>query len=67
MIITQASWCVTSNNQSFLACNCNEKGTEEGDFTCDAVTGKCHCKCDVEGDKCDTCTSHHKGFPDCHG
>ena len=36
-------------------------------MTCDAITGKCHCKCDVEGDKCDTCTDGHKGFPDCHG
>ena len=45
-------------------CNCNADGSE--DLTCDADTGKCHCKCDVEGDKCDTCTAGHHSFPDCH-
>lgn len=35
-------------------------------MTCDAVTGACHCKCDVAGDKCDTCTVGHAMFPDCH-
>lgn len=50
---------------NLLACDCNEEGSE--DLTCDAVTGKCHCKCDVEGDKCDGCTDGHKLFPDCHG
>ena len=65
LIVTQTTWYVLWNNQSFLACNCNEQGSE--DLTCDAVTGKCHCKCDVEGDKCDGCTDGHKLFPDCHG
>ena len=37
------------------------------DDTCDAETGKCHCKCNVEGDKCDTCTAGYHTFPDCHG
>ena len=48
-------------------CNCNTDGTEGGDETCDSETGQCHCKCDVTGDKCDTCTPYHHGFPDCHG
>merc|ERR1712223_189772 len=47
-------------------CNCNTDGTEGGDETCDSETGQCHCKCDVTGDKCDTCTPYHHGFPDCH-
>ena len=51
--------------ESSIACNCNAEGSE--DLTCDAITGKCHCKCDIEGDKCDTCTNGHKSFPDCHG
>ena len=50
-----------------LDCNCNTDGTEGGDETCDSETGQCHCKCDVTGDKCDTCTPYHHGFPDCHG
>merc|ERR1711881_316669 len=45
-------------------CNCNADGSE--DLACDAETGKCHCKCDVEGDKCDSCTEGHALFPDCH-
>ena len=36
------------------------------DLTCDA-DGKCHCKCDVCGDKCDGCCEGHKGYPKCEG
>ena len=50
-----------------LECGCNVKGTEKGDPTCNNKDGKCNCKCDVSGDKCDTCELGHQGFPDCHG
>ena len=36
-------------------------------MTCDAESGKCHCRCDVDGDKCDACVAGHHTFPDCHG
>ena len=54
-------------------CNCNTQGvdkvnhSEELDLTCDAESGKCHCRCDVDGDKCDACVAGHHTFPDCHG
>ena len=50
-----------------LECGCNLQGTEKGDPTCNNDDGKCNCKCDVDGDKCDTCELGHQGFPDCHG
>ena len=28
--------------------------------------GRCNCKCDVVGDKCNACEVGHQGFPDCH-
>ena len=49
-----------------IACGCNKQGVESGDQTCDK-NGKCNCKCDVTGDKCDICEVGHQGFPDCHG
>ena len=62
---------INSNNQCFLlACDCKPEGVQsdpEPDLTCDANTGICHCKCDVQGDKCDECTDHHYGFPECVG
>ena len=48
-----------------IACGCNEFGVENGDLTCNKE-GKCNCKCDVSGDKCNECKPGHHGFPDCH-
>ena len=42
-------------------CNCDPNGSEA--LTCDAETGQCHCKCNVIGDKCDTCASGYHNFP----
>jgi hypothetical protein len=42
-------------------CNCDPNGSEA--LTCDAETGQCHCKCNVIGDKCDTCASGFHNFP----
>ena len=55
------------NQIFYLECKCNLQGTEKGDPTCTNDAGKCNCKCDVSGDKCDTCELGHEGFPDCHG
>ena len=49
-----------------LECDCNMKGVENGDPTCDK-DGQCNCKCDVTGKKCDVCEEGHQGWPDCHG
>ena len=66
---------INYNKQSFLlACDCDAKGVQpdlnhpdQPDLTCDAGTGICHCKCDVQGTKCNECTDHHYGFPECTG
>ena len=44
---------------------CNDDGSR--DITCDDNTGKCTCKTNVIGDKCDFCTPGNTGFPACHG
>ena len=46
---------------SFLECQCNPKGSVD-DF-CD-VDGKCTCKDEFTGNKCDQCAD---GTLDCHG
>ena len=35
-------------------------------MTCDQ-DGKCHCGCDIRGDKCNECEFGHHGFPNCTG
>ena len=50
----------------FVACVCNKQGVEKGDETCDK-NGKCNCRCDVIGDKCNECEIGHHGFPNCTG
>lgn len=43
-----------------LACDCNLNGTSH----CNDK-GKCICKKNVTGDKCEQCASGHSGFPNC--
>ena len=50
-----------------LECGCNLQGTEKGDPTCNNDDGKCNCKCDVDGDKCATCSKGYYSFPQCLG
>ena len=57
---------IDSNTFSIIACGCNVQGVEKNDFTCDRE-GKCNCRCDVRGDKCDECEIGHHGFPKCTG
>ena len=45
-----------------LECQCNQKGSKD-DF-CDADAGKCTCKDEFTGNKCDQCVD---GTQDCHG
>ena len=56
---------ITSVIYCFPACNCNEEGSR--DVTCDDDTGKCTCKANVIGDKCDFCSPGNFGFPACQG
>ena len=48
----------------FLACECNAEGSES---TQCADNGKCTCKPNVTGDKCDQCAEGYtmNGFPTC--
>ena len=50
----------------FLACDCNRDGTVGNVDICDD-NGACHCKANVEGDKCDTCSAGFYNFPTCTG
>ena len=50
----------------FSECDCNTEGTEDGDISCDK-NGKCNCKCNIYGDKCNECNAEYFGFPTCHG
>ena len=45
-----------------LECQCNQKGSKD-DF-CDADAGKCTCKDEFTGNKCNQCVD---GTQDCHG
>lgn len=44
---------------------CNEEGSR--DVSCDDDTGKCICKTNVIGDKCDFCSPGFHRFPQCSG
>ena len=45
------------------ACECNVEGSDNPD-TCDD-NGKCTCKPNIGGDKCDQCNEGFVGFPNC--
>ena len=45
----------------FSDCECNMDGSV--DNSCDISTGKCTCKPNVTGDKCDESTDGYFGFP----
>ena len=49
---------------SFVECNCHQDGSLFGNCN-DA--GKCSCKRDFGGDKCNTCDKGFFGFPHCRG
>ena len=45
-------------------CNCHPLGSKSQQ--CDE-NGKCNCKCNVIGDKCDDCSAEFWNFPTCEG
>ena len=49
----------------FAECFCNEDGSQS--MTCDDKDGKCPCKPNVVGDKCNQCIFGTYDFPDCPG
>ena len=46
-------------------CLCNTEGSEG--VACENDSGKCTCKPNVVGDKCDQCSAGFFGFPSCQG
>ncbi|GFS13654.1 laminin subunit alpha, partial [Elysia marginata] len=46
-------------------CNCNTYGTVDRNTSCHQETGKCDCKPNVDGRRCDTCLAGHHTFPEC--
>ena len=47
----------------FTDCDCNPEGSNG--VECDIRHGKCVCKSNIFGDKCDRCFDGFYGFPDC--
>ena len=47
---------------SITACECNEEGST--DISCNE-DGKCSCKPNINGEKCDACKDGHSDFPNC--
>lgn len=45
------------------ACDCQSEFT---DGTCEDLTGRCFCKPNYTGEKCDSCASGFIDFPDCY-
>jgi len=43
-------------------CECNMLGTDQANYDCDRVTGKCNCLPNVIGDNCDNCEANHWGL-----
>ena len=51
-------WNLTSENPlGCQPCDCSIDGSNS--MTCDQTTGKCHCKENVTGQKCDRCKTNH--------
>ena len=50
-----------------LECGCNSEGSVDVSQTCDPQTGKCNCKENIAGDKCDRCGTGFYDFPNCKG
>lgn len=48
---------------NFLACNCDQDGTEDHSAkNCDQTTGQCNCLPNVIGKTCDQCKPDHFGL-----
>lgn len=44
------------------ACNCESDFT---DGTCEDLTGRCYCRPNFTGERCDACAEGFAGFPHC--
>ncbi|XP_028396319.1 LOW QUALITY PROTEIN: usherin-like [Dendronephthya gigantea] len=45
----------STHDTGCISCNCDVRGTVDGDVTCDAASGQCRCKANVIGQRCDQC------------
>ncbi|KAM3618812.1 uncharacterized protein V6R79_025116 [Siganus canaliculatus] len=52
--------------ESPLACSPCKCQSEFTDGTCEDLTGRCFCKPNYAGEKCDSCASGFVNFPDCY-
>uniref|UniRef100_A0A3Q3WGN0 Uncharacterized protein n=1 Tax=Mola mola TaxID=94237 RepID=A0A3Q3WGN0_MOLML len=52
--------------ESPLACSPCDCQSEFTDGTCEDLTGRCFCKPNYTGEKCDSCASGFIDFPDCY-
>ena len=50
---------------SFTECLCQDEGSLSCE--CTETEGICHCKDNIEGDKCDQCKPSYWNYPSCHG
>lgn len=48
-----------------MDCNCNPEGVLDNNLNCDLDNGKCDCKPNVVGRKCDVCEDGFWDFPQC--
>ncbi|XP_026107420.1 usherin-like [Carassius auratus] len=48
----------SSNSLGCVPCQCELRGTVNGSDVCDKTTGQCMCKNNVEGLRCNRCSSH---------
>lgn len=46
-----------------LGCNCDSEFT---DGTCEDLTGRCYCKPNYTGERCDACAEGYIDFPHCY-
>ena len=51
-----------SDDDGCIACACNERGTINGSVTCDATSGQCTCKRNVQSRTCAICTAGSFGL-----
>ena len=49
-----------------LACSCDTRGTVDGSATCDATSGQCACKLNVQSLKCTACKTGSFGLNASH-
>ena len=58
--------CDLQGTECIQGIECNATGVEDKNISCDD-NGKCKCRCNIKGDKCDVCNAEFWGYPHCHG